>query len=120
MTIQTLIFLHQIKYVQMSESGEVWIDEDNKKMVTVIDDPDSSRKTCSLARKWHAVDSMSRYLEEENLLDYNGALGYMHLNFKGYHYIQAVIVDFLLKSIAVPILVAVATTLITLWLQGFF
>lgn len=125
MTIQALIFLHQIKTVQQSELGTIWIDDEKKEMQTVIDEENCiplKPKAISLKRKWQSVDSMTDYLQQEGLLE-QPHRGYYFLTHQGYHYTQTVIsslLRFLLTSIAVPVAVAFLTTLITLWIQGSF
>lgn len=62
------------------------------------------------------------YLLDQKLLEKNGPYS-IHLTHSGYHYWQTTVTAFLwflMKSVAVPIVVAAATTLVTLWLQGVF
>lgn len=117
---QSFIFLHQIKKAQRSELGTVHIDVENKVMKTVIDEgvcTASEQVVINLSKKWKSVDSITDYLQEENLLE-RIRPGQFFLAHRGYHYIQAIIIDFLFKSILVPIIVALLTTLATLWVKG--
>lgn len=122
MTIQSFIFLHQIKKVQRSELGTIRIDAEQKTMQTRIDEESCAsldQVTIDLSKKWKTVDNLTDYLQDEGLLE-RVRYGEFYLSHKGYHYVQAIIFNFLFKSIAVPIVVALITTLVTLWLQGIF
>lgn len=122
MTIQALVFLRQLKSVQRSELGTIWIDEDRKEMKTYVDDDVTTMQeqtTVNLAKKWNRVDSMTDYLQEKGLLE-RLKPGYFYLSHKGYHYWQEIISEFLFKSILIPAGVSILTTLVTLWIQGIF
>lgn len=125
MTIQALIFLHQLKMVQQSESGTIWIDDENKVMKTVIEDGVCKEQDVvikDLKNKWTSIYSMTDYLQNKGLLT-RQRMEYYFLTHQGYHYFQTILsqfLRFLLTSIAVPIIVAFLTTLITLWIQALF
>lgn len=96
------------------------MDEDDHTLTTVVENTAlgiSKRNTISVAGKWDSIDSTADYLQAEGLLEYEKQ-GYLRLNHKGYYYLQSVVLSFIAKSIVVPLLVALATTLITLWIQA--
>lgn len=120
MTIQALVFMHQIHKVQRTEDGTVWLDEENKKMITVAEENLSNTETVYLSKKWGSVRPMLHYLQMQKLLDMQ-SLDCFHLTYDGYHYWQTFctkIINFLLTSVGIPIVVSFLTTIIALWLEG--
>ena len=75
------------------------------------------------ARYRREINVIVDYLVEEKYLscDLSGKVPIYRLTYKGLHPLQITwlqVRSFLLTSIATPIIVAAATTLVTLWLQG--
>lgn len=113
MTYQALILLHQIKKTQINIDGEIWLDEDNRKMSTVVEVNAKCIET-DLSSKWNSVKPTLTYLCETKLLQYNGQ-NYYSLTYSGFHYTQSIatsIVNFLFRSIFVPITVSGLTTIV--------
>lgn len=120
MTLQAILFLHRFKSVQMQENGSVWLDAENKLIQTVKTSPTAPSKTYPLTKQWDSVFSIIDYLESKKLLMQTGS-AYFSLTHAGFHYLQNIlsnIAKFLLKSVLVPIVVAILTTLISLWPKG--
>lgn len=121
MTLPALILLLKIRKVQRSNDGWAWIDDESYTITTVTEGNvfgESKRNTIKLANKWDSLFSIIEYLQAEGLLEFREKTNHIRLNHKGYHYFQSVVLSFLLKSIVVPIIVALGTTLITLWIQA--
>lgn len=118
MTFQAFIMMHQLKKVQMKEDGVIWLDEENKRMITVteVNDPEI---TIDLSKKWASIHPMFEYLQEIGLISYKGRCCYS-LTYSGYHYIQTIIssfIAFLFNSVFVPIAVSTFTTVILLMVE---
>lgn len=119
MTIQALIFLSRLRFVQMSEENTVYFCSGQKTFHTIVE-ADSPRRSWKCKRSLNELTSMIEYLVDEKLLTHPQP-EYLHLTYRGYHYIQTLVtlfLAFLLRSIVVPILVSVATTLVTLWITS--
>ena len=113
MTFQAFIMMHQLKKVQMKEDGVIWLDEENKQMITVTEanEPDI---TIDLSKKWASIHPLFEYLQEAGLISNKGRC-YYSLTYSGYHYIQSVIssiIAFLFNSVFVPIAVSAFTTIV--------
>lgn len=121
LTIQALIFLCRARRVQMSEDGEIFINEDTRKIATVCE-KGGPRIEIAVGKSSEELAPLLMYLEADGLVKIQGPC-YFNLTYSGYHYIQTLIssvLKFLLTSIAVPIIVAFLTTIISLWLTGAF
>lgn len=121
MTLPALMLLLEIRKAQRSNDGWAWIDEESYAITTVTEGNvfgESKRNTINLANKWDSLLSTIEYLRTENLLEFDQTTNHIKLNHKGYYYFQSVVLSFLFKSIVVPIIVALGTTLITLWIQA--
>lgn len=79
-------------------------------------------KIISLKRYKGSLKSILDSLIKRNLvIKHNGHLYQVTLD--GFHYIQSAIssfIGFLMKSVVIPIALSIATTLITLFLNGYF
>lgn len=114
MTIQSLVLLHRLIRVQKNEHGSIWMDEENRKICTVIEQ--GQKPLCiNLSKIWLSVRPRMSYLMSKGLLEQTGSSHYS-LTHSGFHYFQtlaASALSFLVKSVAVPIVVAFLTALIT-------
>ena len=121
MTFQAYTLLIKLKKVQITESGSIWFDDDNKKMITVIETKNAKRVSVDFSKKWHTLPSTLSYLQSCGLLKkYN--TDHCRLTHSGYYYTQTLIsslISFLIKSIGVSIATSILTTLISLKLFGF-
>ena len=114
MTIQSLIFLYQLKKAQILEEKFVYIN-DKEKTICTVSEKGGIVHTIDMAKKWNSVHSMLTYLKGYNLVEWSNN-DYARLTHAGFHYYQTLfssICNFLFRSIAVPIAVAFVTTLIT-------
>ena len=121
MTIQSRLFLRKLRKAQISEGGSVYIDFDAMTASTVCD-ATAPCKTVKLNRFKDSARPILSYLEKLELVSCDG-LGYVEVLHKGWHPSQKFVFDFcgfMLKSVLVPISVSVATTLLTIWITGFF
>ena len=101
----------------MREDGMVYIASGEKTLKTVVE-VGAPCRSWECGRNLDELGPMIEYLVEKKLLTHPQA-EYLHLTYSGYHYTQTLVTmlfSFLFRSIAVPILVAIATTLITLWI----
>lgn len=118
MTFQAYIMIRQLKTVQMQENGTIWIDEDNRQMMTVTES-NQSGISIDLSKKWNSIFPMFQYLQEMHLLEKKSRFHYS-LTYSGYHYTQTIIssfFSFLIKSILVPIGVSAFTTIVILMIE---
>ena len=91
---------------------------DNTTCICLIDDFD---KTFDYSKYIKEIESTIRHLVKEEYLKYSINDYHFTLTTKGlhpYHFKWETLKSFLLKSVAVPIVVSVATSLTVLWLQG--
>lgn len=132
MTIQAFLFLQKLKKVQQSEDTCVSIFPDDLKM-GVISRPGEKKPNPVLEIKQYKTDfrSILEFLERGKYIstqdDLWGRKQVIHVTVlhEGWHLWQTAIsktVSFLFRSIAVPILVSILTTVITMrvteWLAG--
>lgn len=122
MTLQSLIVLRMAKRAQMVESKLSFIDHERKVMVTIHDasapfvEVDFSAFSTSLI-------STLRYLHEKGFVKLEGNESFCKVTHAGWHYWQisaSLFLSFLGRSIITPILVSIATTLVTIWFSGLF
>ena len=113
MTIQSLIFLYQLKKAQILEEKFVYIN-DKEKTICTVSEKGGIVHTIDMAKKWNSVHSMLTYLKGYNL----GELSknhYAKLKHAGFHSTQTLISsisNFLLCSIACSFALEFVTTLI--------
>lgn len=103
----------------MKEDGEIYIDDNSQKLVTVCE-KGSPCTEHRISRSSDELVPLLEYLEGKNLIEILGPC-FFRLKYDGYHYFQAIIssvLHFLLTSVFVPIVVAFITTLVSLWLTG--
>lgn len=90
----------------------------NTNCICLIDDMD---KTFDYSKYIKEIESTIKHLVKEEYLEYSINEYHFTLTTKGLHpyrFKWESLKSFLIKSIAVPIAVSVATSLIVLWLQG--
>lgn len=120
MTFQAYTLLIKLKKVQVTESGSIWFDDDNKKMMTVIETQNAKKVSVDFSKKWHTLPSTLSYLQSCGFLEKYHA-DYCSLTHSSYYYTQTLIsslISFLIKSIGVSIATSILTTLISLKLFG--
>ena len=118
MTIQALWLLKLLKKAQINPQNEIGIDLEDLTVVTVHD---VTQKHVTVKLNWYknSLDPTLSYLEGQGYIRYGEVIS--QVLYPGWHIVQTALcslASFLVKSIAVPIGVSLATTLITLWLNG--
>ena len=119
MTIQAWWLLKRLKQAQMKEDRQFGIIYDEMKIATIHDATEKS-KTVKLICYRNSIHSVLDYLVRSEYIVCN-AYGNGQVLHKGWHLGQTIfssICMFLLKSIAVPIVVSFLTALVTMWLSG--
>lgn len=123
MTIQALIILSKLKKIQMNEAGTVYFDRDNLTFSTVHEE-NAPAVEISVKNWRYSLGSILAYLKKCDLVILGGPLGeYVQVTHKGWHIWQTALSRFawfLFSSILVPVVVSAVTSLITLWINGFF
>lgn len=119
MTIQEFFFLQKIKRAQIHQDRRVIIDWEEKQFRTCKDE---NRKTRIVRMRygWSSLDAALEYMAEKDLLHYWSSHNMIQLTFKGFRCKQMMISGFfafLTKSVIVPIVVSILTTLIVLWIR---
>ena len=125
MTIQAFFLLLILRGVQQNEGYCVEIDNMNT-MVSTYGCDVSKTKNRSIDKHWSSVESCIDYLCRDGylaILDETNDSGDMLIKVKheGFHIIQYLAVRFcktLTKSVVLPIIVSIITTLITIWING--
>lgn len=120
MTWQSLIFLKQLKTVQITDRSMIWIDNENQKLMTVVHAKEEP-KSLNFSQVHGDVWLMVNYLQDRNLVE---KLGYstIRLTHSGFHFPQVIfseLCSFLVRSILVPVGVSVVTTLCMFFLERF-
>ncbi|MFR1527150.1 hypothetical protein [Anaerotignum sp.] len=120
MTWQSLIFLKQLKTVQKTDHGMIWIDNENRKLMTIIHAKEE-QKSLDFSQVHGDVWLMVNYLQDRNMVE---KLNYstIRLTHSGFHFSQVIfseLCSFLVRSIFVPIGVSVVTTLCMFFLERF-
>lgn len=119
MTFQAYCFLRKMKKAQRQPDGDVYIDFEGLEMMTVVE-KGQPRTVVPIRQYKNSICSILDYLKQEKLIVQLG-LEHFKLPQAGYYYLQTLLsglARFLLGSVLVPIVVAIITTLITLWLGG--
>lgn len=110
--------------IQLSEGQDVELDllgSDKETLIVRADDYPKYSRTYDYSEHKHEISSILDQLEKTGYLKYTYAPNSFVLTQKGLHpyaFRWEEFKEFLFKSIAVPIVVAFFTTLITLWLQS--
>ena len=118
MTIQAWCLLMKLRKAQIYEDYGFGVDFDTMK-ATTISLTETKRKTVELSNYSASIKSLLDYLIECGYIECNqfGNGAVLH---KGWHLSQTLIwnaLDFLFRSVAVPIFVAFVTAIITIWLS---
>ena len=118
MTIQALWLLARLKYVQRYKDAWFTFDDENGTIKTAHVTPEDIREI-KLTGYRNSLESTLDHLSDQEYIELVGGGG--RVRHAGWHWGQITIgklVNFLFRSIAVPIFIAFITTLITLWLSG--
>ena len=121
MTIQVWRLLHVFKKIQGAENSQVRIDTETK-IMEPYDQRSGNTRSADISRHWSYLSTGIKYMMTHDLLE-RGPGNVFQLTHSGYHYWQTAIstfLQFLFRSIVVPITVSVLTTIIALWLNGLF
>lgn len=121
MTVQALAFLCKARKVQMLEDGEICI-VDKRKVMRTVHENGKQFVERKISKTSNELRPMLEYLEQKDLLEIQGDC-FFSLTYDGFHYFQTIatgIIRFVLTSVAVPVVVAFFTTVISLWLTGVF
>lgn len=121
MIIQARVLLKKLKKAQKSADSQIYIDYEKLTAIQGYKD-DPTQKAVDLKRFRGAIHSYLRYLED---------LGYVKVWPHGIVQVQTSgwqlgqvereeFMRFLFQSVAVPIGVSIATTLLTMWVSSFF
>lgn len=124
MTLQEVVLLNKLKKVQQTEAYCIEIDNLNCMISTCLCDKEVI-KTISLDSQWDSVFSRVFSLEKKGYLSIVEEKSetwsfIVKLTHDGFHYLQTLMLraaDSLTKSVVLPIIVAIATTLLTLWIR---
>lgn len=120
MIIQAFQLLRKLKKAQIELDEFVYIDHDALTASTVHE----SGKPCKVVKlKAYrtSLDSTLRYLQNQEYINCDDDCTVVQVMYSGWHFVNAMISDFIkfmINSIAVPIGVSIATTLVTLWIQS--
>lgn len=68
MTWQSLIFLKQLKTVQITDRSMIWIDNENQKLMTVVH-ANEEQKSLDFSQVHGDVWLMVNYLQDRNLVE---------------------------------------------------
>lgn len=121
MTWQSMIFLKQLKTIQKTEHGMLWIDYDNSQITNVICTGEEE-KAISFSKIHGDVYLLVNYLQERNLIQ-NLGNSTIRLTHGGFHFWQTMfseLVSFVIRSILVPICVSILTTITLFCLERIF
>lgn len=119
MTIQSWWLLKKLKKAQKFKDACWGIDEDKMIVKTLYAAPEDTREVCVKFYS-NSLDSTLDYLERCKYIEHDGR-GVGQVLHAGWHWGQITlgkIVSFLFRSIAVPVVVAFLTSLVTIWLTG--
>lgn len=119
MTIQALSFIRKIRKAQITEHGSVYIDFDNM-LASTCHTANEPCVTVSLKRYRNSARAILAYLQDLGYIKYDRP-DYVDVLHKGWHITQSFVSTlgaFLVKSILIPIVVSIITTLIAAWLSG--
>lgn len=118
MTIQSIMLLNSLASFVVNEETIISFLENTSNFCYVND----LNKTLDYSKYSHEIHGLIKYLVDEGCLEYayENNTNFFKLTHKGLHRHQITIqnaLDFLCRSIIVPIVVSLATTLLTLWLN---
>ena len=119
MTIQSIMLLNSLASFVVDEETVISFLEHTSSFCYAND----LNKTLDYSKYSHEIHGIIKYLIDEGYLEYAYAnnTNFFRLTHRGLHRHQITIqnaLDFLYRSIIVPIAVSLATTLITLWLNA--
>lgn len=120
MTIRAFRLLRKLKKAQNKPDESVYIDLDAMTAV-MFHDAGQSFKEIKLKAFRTSLDSTLRYLQEQKYIEYTEAFSAVQVLHSGWYLGETMLSNFfgfLFNSVAVPIAVSLATTLITLWIQS--
>lgn len=121
MTVQAFCFLIRAKRVQRSKELAVRVDDGSRTMQTVsLSGKEIKASVAKVKETSSEMYPMLQYLQNKGHVIMYGRKTFS-LTHSGFFYVQSIvsdIVSFLFKSIIVPIVVSVVTTLIALWLNN--
>lgn len=120
MTVQAFRLLRKLKKSQMNLNELVYIDYDAMTASTIHESGKPFEKV-NLKAYRTSLDSTLRYLFERKYIDYDGDHSVVQVLHSGWHLGQTMLsnfLGFLFKSVFVPIVVSLLTTLITLWITS--
>ena len=120
MTIKAYRLLKIIKKAQINESKEVFIDF-NERYVCTVSEKNDSKVTIDISEYEQSLLNTLEYLIDSGLIEKNySSSSYVKVTHLGWHFGEITlwkIFSFLMKSIIVPIFVALITAILTITLS---
>lgn len=117
MTIQAIRLLGKLKKAQINPQRLIYIDLDEHTAATIRRE-NLPYKVVKLLGYKYSLEITLKYLKDQGYIEYDH---FCRVLYPGWNLAQTIIskiLNFLLKSVAVPIGVSIATTMITLWITG--
>lgn len=118
MTIQALWLLGRLKYVQRYKDAWFAFEDDSNTIKTMYVSEKDVRRIKLIGYR-NSLESTLDHLADHKYIELVDGGG--RVRHEGWHWRQIVmgkITSFLFRSVAVPVIVAFLTTLITMWLSG--
>lgn len=108
------LLMRSLKKLVSLDTDEIWIDYENKRFTKVCD-ASSATIFISFPQNEPSINGLLKNLSDEGFIEFDGE-EYFTLTYKSLYYSQIVRkerIDYLLKSVFVPIILSFTTTLIT-------
>lgn len=123
MTFEAAFFLHKLKRLQIEPDYLVNINFATFEAISWNLPAGAKPRTLSFSRYRHSIYSILSYLQGIGFLEKSTISGLYHVTHTGWHHFDVAIrqtIAAVFKSIVLPVVVSVLTTLATLWANGFF